>query len=197
MNAPGVHVAHFALAHYQAHQLHGQLVGRRGGPGRRGQALQPALRSGLDSGSGGGGGSRRLSGHGLALAHFQHGIVQAHLAHHQIAGEQRGQLQLHHAAFDGYGKALAVLDLAPVGLPELHAGRQQGQARRAGKDQGFAGGLGCGVGDLADHELRVDAAEQDGSGRAQHDHNAQNPEQNTFHAASVQRLRSVLTTFLI
>ena len=166
MNAPGVHIAHFALAHHQAHQFHGQLIGRRDG-------------SGLGAGNGGSGGSGRrriLSGHGLALAHFQHGIVQAHLAHHQVAGEQRGQFQLHHAAFDGHGKALAVLDLAPTGLPEFHAGRQQGQARRAGEDQRFAGGLGRGVSDLIDHELRVDAAEQDGPGHAQHDHDAQNPE---------------------
>ena len=46
MNAPGVHIAHFALAHHEAHQFHGQLIGRRDG-------------SGLGAGNGGSGGSGR------------------------------------------------------------------------------------------------------------------------------------------
>ena len=182
-----VHVAHFALAHHQAHQLHGQFVGGRGSG--RGLVLRSLLmRLVLLSRSG---------GHGLAFAHFQYGIVQTHLAHHQIAGEQRGQLQFHHAALDGHGKALAVLDFAPVGLPELHAGRQQREARRAGEDQGLAGGFGCGVGNLFNHKLRVNAAEQYGSGHAQHNHDAQNPKQNTFHAASARMVHSFLMTLSI
>ena len=86
-----------------------------------------------------------------------------------------------HAALDGNGHALGFVSIAPVRLTKVDAGRKKGNSWRGVELKRLAGGLGCGVGDLPYHKIRVHTADQNDRRHCKHGNAAQNPYNHALH----------------